>query len=204
MPHLGDNAIYKMTRFIQSLEKHDAEIPSDAFLGKGTVVVSIVECKSPSINAVPDECTIVLDRRLTFGETKESALAALRALPGAEQVEIREMFYDTPSYTGFKFPVDKYFPAWALAEDHVLVQAAARTTETVWGKRARIGRWNFSTNGIYWAGKANIPCIGFAPSNEVHAHTVEDQVPIDDAVRATEFYAMLPLVLESELRARKA
>jgi putative selenium metabolism hydrolase len=198
MPHLGDNAIYKMTRFIQSLEKHNADIPSDAFLGKGTVVVSIVECKSPSINAVPDECTIYIDRRLTFGETKESAVAALRALPGAEHVEIREMFYDTPSYTGFRFPVDKYYPAWAIPEEHPLVRTAARTTELLWGKPAQIGRWNFSTNGIYWAGKANIPCIGFAPSNEVHAHTVEDQVPLDDVVRATEFYALLPLVLASE------
>jgi putative selenium metabolism hydrolase len=198
MPHLGDNAIYKMTRFIQSLEKHNDEIPSDPFLGKGTVVVSIVECKSPSINAVPDECTVYIDRRLTFGETKESAVAAMRALPGAEHVDIREMFYDTPSYTGFRFPVDKYYPAWAIPEDHALVRSAARTTEFLWGKRAPVGRWNFSTNGIYWAGKANIPCIGFAPSNEVHAHTVEDQVPLDDVVRATEFYALLPLVLGSQ------
>lgn len=204
MPHLGDNAVYKMTQFIQSLEKHDAEIHTDPFLGKGTVVVSIIECKSPSINAVPDECTIYLDRRLTFGETKETAIAAMKKLPGAEHVEIREMLYDTPSYTGFKFPVDKYFPAWAIPEEHPLVQAGARTTEALWGKRAEIGRWNFSTNGIYWAGKANIPCIGFAPSNEVWAHTVEDQVPIADVVRATEFYALLPAMLADEMQGRRA
>lgn len=202
MPHLGDNAVYKMTRFIQSLEKHNEEIHTDPFLGKGTVVLSIIECKSPSINAVPDECTIYLDRRLTFGETKDTALAQLRALPGAEHVDIQEMYYDTPSYTGFVFPVDKYFPAWAIPEEHVLVQSAAATTEALWTKRAAIGRWNFSTNGIYWAGKAGIPCIGFAPSNEVHAHTTMDQVPIDDAVRATEFYALLPVLLQRELAAR--
>jgi putative selenium metabolism hydrolase len=202
MPHLGDNAVYKMTRFIQSLEKHNEEIHTDPFLGKGTVVLSIIECKSPSINAVPDECTVYLDRRLTFGETKDTALAQLRALPGAEHVDIQEMYYDTPSYTGFVFPVDKYFPSWAIPEEHVLVQSAAATTEALWKKRAAIGRWNFSTNGIYWAGKAGIPCIGFAPSNEVHAHTTMDQVPIDDAVRATEFYALLPELLQRELAAR--
>jgi putative selenium metabolism hydrolase len=202
MPQYGDNAIYKMTQFIQSLDKHNEVIHTDPFLGKGTVVVSIIECKSPSINAVPDECTIYLDRRLTFGETKDSAIAQMKALPGAEHVDIQEMMYDTPSYTGFVFPVDKYFPAWAIPEEHPLVQAAARTTEALWGKPVPIGRWNFSTNGIYWAGKANIPCIGFAPSHEKWAHTVEDQVPIDDAVRATEFYAMLPLILGEELRAR--
>jgi putative selenium metabolism hydrolase len=199
MPQLGDNAIYKMNRFLASLESYNERIHEDPFLGKGTVVASIIESKSPSINAVPDECTLYLDRRLTFGETKESALRELRGLPGAEHVEMHEMMYDEPSYTGFVFEVDKYFPAWAIAQEHPIVQAGVRTTEMLWSKRAEIGRWNFSTNGIYWAGKAEIPCIGFAPSNEIYAHSLLDQVALEDAVRATEFYALFPLLLHEEL-----
>lgn len=202
MPHLGDNAIYKMARFLHSLEKYNHEIHEDPFLGKGTVVASIIESKSPSINAVPDECTVYLDRRLTFGETKESAIRELQNLPGAEHVEIHEMTYDQPSYTGFVFEVDKYFPAWAIEEEHAIVQAGVRTAEVLWSKRAEIGRWGFSTNGIYWAGKANIPCIGFAPSDEIYAHSLLDQVRLDDAVRATEFYALFPLLLRQELERR--
>ena len=201
MPHLGENAVYKMATFLLSLEKYNARIHEDPFLGKGTVVASIIESKSPSINAVPDECTVYLDRRLTFGETKETALRELQQLPGAEHVEFHEMLYDEPSYTGFVFKVDKHFPSWAIPEEHPLVQAAARTTEMLWSRRD-IGRWEFSTNGIYWAGKAGIPCVGFAPSNEVYAHTILDQVPIDDAVRATEFYALFPSLLRQELESR--
>jgi putative selenium metabolism hydrolase len=195
MPHLGENAIYKMTRFIQGLESLNDRLHEDPFLGKGTLVVSDIECKTPSINAVPDECTIYIDRRLTFGETRETALIEIRGVPGAEVVDVQEMFYNEPSYTGFVFEVDKYFPAWALDADHELVAAARATYETLWGQPAPVGRWNFSTNGIYWMGKAGIPCIGFAPSDEVYAHTVLDQVPLDDAVRATEFYALLPVLL---------
>jgi putative selenium metabolism hydrolase len=198
MPERGDNAVYKMCHFLQSLDGYNARIHEDPFLGKGTVVASIIESKSPSINAVPDECTVYLDRRMTFGETKDSALAELNGLAGAEHVEFHEMWYDEPSYTGFVFEVDKYFPAWATPEEHPIVQAGARTVETLWGKPAEIGRWNFSTNGIYWAGKANIACIGFAPSNEIWAHSLLDQVPLDDVVRATEFYAMFPAVLRRE------
>jgi len=197
MPHLGENAIYKMTRFIQSLEVLNDKLHEDPFLGKGTLVVSDIECKTPSINAVPDECTIYIDRRLTFGETKETALAEIRGVPGAEVVDVQEMYYNEPSYTGFVFEVDKYFPAWALDENHELVAAAKATYEALWTAPAPVGRWNFSTNGIYWMGKAGIPCIGFAPSNEVYAHTVQDQVPLDDAVRATEFYALLPVLLRA-------
>ncbi len=201
-PHLGDNAIYKMAKFLGSLEAYNRRLPEDPFLGKGTVVASIVESTSPSNNAVPDSCTLYLDRRLTFGESKEAAIRELQQLPGADAIEIHEMRYDEPSYTGYVFAVDKYFPAWAIPEEHPLVQAAVRTTEILWSRPAPVGRWNFSTNGNYWAGKAQIPCIGFAPADEVHAHTLLDQVPLDDVVRATEFYALFPALLRAELERR--
>jgi putative selenium metabolism hydrolase len=150
---------------------------------------------------VPDECTLYIDRRLTFGETKEEALAQVEALiphddRGAITVEI--MGYDTPSYTGFVFPVEKYFPAWALAEEHPLVQAGLRTSEALWGGQARSGKLNFSTNAIYWMGKARIPTVIFAAGVETTAHSLLDQVPLDDLVRATEWYALLPAVIAAQ------
>jgi acetylornithine deacetylase/succinyl-diaminopimelate desuccinylase-like protein len=72
------------------------------------------------------------------------------------------------------------------------VSAALAATEAVFGARASTGKWAFSTNGTYWAGKARIPAIGFGPGDEVYAHSVLDQVPLDDVVRATSFYAALP------------
>ncbi|NUP90179.1 MAG: YgeY family selenium metabolism-linked hydrolase [Candidatus Sumerlaeia bacterium] len=197
-PHLGDNAIYKMMRFVDSVEKMGPSIPAHEFLGQGTAVVSGISCHSPSINAVPDRCTVTIDRRVTAGETRESVMAQLRALPGAEHVELEEMFYDTPAYNGFVFKVDKWFPAWVLEEDHPLVAAGQRARQALWNLTDAPGRWNFSTNGIYWMGKAGIPSIGFGPGDEVHAHTVEDQVILDDVVRATEFYALLPVLLSAK------
>jgi putative selenium metabolism hydrolase len=210
MPHLGENAIYKMSRFIQDVEGLGPRIKEDPFLGKGTAVVSLVDCKSPSINAVPDECTIYIDRRTTWGETKESVLAELRGLAHAQDVDIQEMLYDQPSYTGFVFKVDKYFPAWKFEEDHPIVEAGVAARNALgFDKKypfpfrdrtsGQAFRWDFSTNGIYWAGKANIPCIGFAPSNEVYAHTVLDQCPLDEAVDATGFYALFPKILRGKI-----
>ena len=202
MPQLGENAVYKMARFVRSVEEWNRHIREDQILGKGTVVVSRIWSESASINTVPDECRIWIDRRLTLGETKESAITELKRLPGAEDIEIQEMYYDTPSYTGFVFKVDKYFPAWREPQDSPLAQAAVATTSQLWKRPAALGYWNFSTNGIYWAGKAGIPAIGFGPGNEIHAHTMEEQVPIDDVVRATEFYALLPKLLEKRLNER--
>jgi putative selenium metabolism hydrolase len=154
--------------------------------------------KTPSINAVPDEAIIYIDRRMTFGETKEIVKKQVEDLIPAEykdSVKLEELFYDEPSYTGFVFPVDKYFPAWALDEGHALVQAGQSARKTIGLTDAPSGKWNFSTNGIYWAGKAGIPSIGFGPGDEETAHTTLDSVSLEDMVKATEFYAILPSLI---------
>ena len=198
---LGDNAIYKLLPIIAGIRDLDPTLRTHDFLGKGTITVSDMQVSTPSINAVPDQATIFIDRRLTFGETMAGALAEVQAIidkhAGAspDDFSLGLLTYDVPSYTGFRLVVDKYFPAWALAESHPLVQAALNATELVFGRRAATGKWDFSTNGTYWVGQAGIPAIGFGPGDEVHAHTTHDQVRLDDVVAATLFYAALPAML---------
>ncbi|MDQ1301676.1 MAG: hypothetical protein QG637_1598 [Chloroflexota bacterium] len=196
--HLGDNAIYKLLPIIAGIRDLEPQLGDHPFLGHGKITVSDMHVQTPSINAVPDEAVIFIDRRMTFGESKEAVLAQVQALIPAEfkdSVRVEELFYDEPSYTGFVFPVDKYFPAWALDADHALVQAGQETRRRIGLPEAPSSKWNFSTNGIYWAGKADIPAIGFAPGDEIHAHTVLDQVALADVVKATEWYALFPAIL---------
>ncbi len=193
---LGDNAIYKILPVIDAISRLEPELGDDPFLGHGRITVTDMRVKTPSINAVPDEALIYIDRRITFGESPEAELARIQKLIGdRSDIEASILFYDDPSYTGFVFPVEKIYPAWALAEDHAFVQAGIRAGELLWGTKLPTGKWDFSTNGTYWMGKAGIPSIGFGPGDEVHAHTVIDQVPLDDVVRATEWYALLPGLL---------
>lgn len=192
---LGDNAIYKLLPIIAGIRDLDAKLPTHDFLGKAVVTVSDMKVSTVSLNAVPDEATIFIDRRVTFGETKESAIAAIDALIPNDQrdkIKLEELFYDEPSYTGFVFPVDKYYPAWALDEAHPLVQAGQNAIQQLWNETRPTGKWAFSTNGTYWAGKAGIPSIGFGPGDEIYAHSTLDQNKLDDVVAATEFYALLP------------
>ncbi len=197
--HLGDNAIYKLLPVIAGIRDLEPKLGDHPFLGHGKITVSDMHVKTPSINAVPDEAVIFIDRRMTFGETKEQVVAQVRALIPAEfkdSVTVEELFYDEPSYTGFVFPVDKYFPAWAYEESHPLVKAGIEARKQIGLPDAPSGKWNFSTNGIYWAGKAGIPSIGFGPGDEETAHTTRDSVNLDDMVKATEFYAVLPGLIE--------
>lgn len=197
---LGDNAIYKMLPIIAGIRDLNDQLHTDPFLGQGRITVSMSETRSPSLNAVPDEFAIFIDRRLTFGESKEEAIRQVEALIPPEHqddIAVEMLFYDTPSYTGFVYPVDKYYPAWALADDHPLVLAGLRASQLLWGGTPKTGKLNFSTNGTYWAGKANIPTIIFAAGIETTAHSLLDQVPLNDVVRATEWYALFPAMLAS-------
>jgi putative selenium metabolism hydrolase len=199
--HLGDNAIYKLLPLLAGIRDLEPRLGDHPFLGHGKITVSDMHVKTPSINAVPDEATVFIDRRLTFGEDKNAAIEQIRSLIPPEHrdaITVEEMFYDEPSYTGFVYPVDKYFPAWAYEESHPLVQAGIKSRAMIGLPDAPAGKWNFSTNGIYWAGKAKIPSIGFGPGDEETAHTVNDSVSLDDVVKATEFYAVLPGVLNEK------
>jgi acetylornithine deacetylase/succinyl-diaminopimelate desuccinylase-like protein len=40
-------------------------------------------------------------------------------------------------------------------------------------------------------GRANIPTVGFGPGEERFAHTVDDQIRLDDVVAAARVYARL-------------
>ena len=200
--HLGDNAIYKMLPVIAGIRDLEPQLGDDPFLGHGKITVTDIHVKTPSINAVPDEATIFIDRRMTFGEDKEEAVAQVAALIPEDQkkdFEVSILRYKDKSYTGFVFEVEKYFPAWALPEDAPIVQAGVEAASAYLGHPVPTGKWNFSTNGIYWAGKAGIPSIGFGPGDEIYAHTVLDQVPLAEVVDATGFYALFPHILAKKL-----
>jgi putative selenium metabolism hydrolase len=195
MPRLGDNPLYHAAPFILGVEKMLDRLPDDPFLGPGTIAVTNVAVNTPSLNAVPAEAEVYLDRRVTLGETPDQVLEQVRSLPQGDRATIEIPKYEEPSYTGFIFPVDKTFPAWALDPGHPLVQAAQKGFRSMYGREAGVGKWEFSTNGIYWMGKAGIPSIGFGPGDEQYAHTVLDQVPAQEVIDATRFYAALPLFL---------
>ncbi len=201
--YLGDNAVYKMVSVINLVRELDRRfrfgMGAHPIQGHPSIAVTDVSARTNSINAVPNQFTIYLDRRMTIAETHDEVVNTIKGLiPDylQEEIIVEELFYDTPSYTGFTFPLNKYFPPWLLEENHPLAQAGHRAIRDLWGEERQFGTWDFSTNGTYWAGKAGIPSIGFGPGDERTAHTIQDNVPLDDMVSAAEFYAYLPYSLK--------
>jgi putative selenium metabolism hydrolase len=194
--YLGDNPIYKLLPILDRISKMQPELGDDPFLGPGRITVSDMKIETPSINAVPAEAIAYVDRRMTFGETPEGCLAQVQAIIGERSdVTVEILRGALESYTGFILERDKIYPAWALPEENEYVQAGLNALKAI-GLEAKSGKWDFSTNGTYWRGIAGILSIGFGPGDEIHAHTVLDQVNLEDVVKSTEFYALLPGLIQ--------
>lgn len=203
-PERGASAAYMAARAALAIEKLNSELKPDAdgFLGKGTVTVSRMEARGPSLCAVPDQGMIYLDRRLTWGETKEMAVAQVEKAfrdAGLSNFEVKVPYYEVPSWKGTRYGQDLYFPTWKIEADHPLVRAGAASHRALWGSEPVVDKWTFSTNGVAVCGRHKIPTIGFGPGDESQAHAPNEITRVDDLEKASAFYAILPYALEGNL-----
>lgn len=191
-PERGDNAIYKIARIALEIEKLNERLPNDPFLGKGTVTVTETKSTSPSLCAVSDFAYIHLDRRLTYGETKESAVAEVKDAAkraGYPDAAVIVLMYEEAAYTGKIYPTEKYYPTWVLDENSDYLKNARIAYRNVLGKEPLVDKWTFSTNGVAIAGMHGIPCIGLGPGNEIYAHAPNEACPVEHLSGAAAFYA---------------
>ena len=231
-PERGDNAIYKMADILQDIralnendaadetqikglvkmldEKYNPEWEEARFLGRGTVTTSEIFFTSPSRCAVADSCSVSLDRRMTAGETWESCLDEIRALPSVKKygddVKVSMYEYSRPSWTELVYPIECYFPTWVIPKDHKVTKALEDAYKGLYGEerqgndvtsqlrksRPLTDKWTFSTNGVTIMGRNNNPCIGFGPGAEAQAHAPNERTWKDDLVRCAAVYAALP------------
>lgn len=192
-PERGDNAIYKMADILQEVRELNNKLHYDEFLGKGTLAVSEIFFKSPSRCAVADMCAISIDRRLTDGETYQSALKEIEDLPTVKKYNAKVSMYkyDRKSWTDLTYPTDCYFPTWVIPEDHAATQALANAHKEMFGEPV-VDKWVFSTNGVSIMGRFGIPCIGFGPGKESQAHAPNEMTWKADLVKCAAVYAAVP------------
>ncbi len=188
-PERGVNAIYMASRVALEIEKLNEKLADDDFLGRGSITVTEVKTESPSLCAVPDYARIHLDRRLTAGDTRDSAVAEIEEIIKGMNAELKLVSYRKTAYTGLEYGMESYYPTWKTDETHESVQTGIRVYESLFGKKPVVDKWTFSTNGIMTCGTFGIPTIGFGPGNEVLAHAPDEKVPVSDLIAASAFYA---------------
>jgi acetylornithine deacetylase/succinyl-diaminopimelate desuccinylase-like protein len=98
-------------------------------------------------------------------------------------------------YTGEEIRGERFFPGWVLEESDEFVQTALAGLRSA-GLPPEVTQYSFCTNGSHYAGEAGIKTIGFGPSRENVAHTIDEYIEIDQLLKAVEgYYGILGSVL---------
>ena len=189
----GDNALIKALPIIDKIDKFN-DFVEDPFLGKGTIEVTDVKCKTPSLNTIPGEAVITCDRRISCGESIQDLLDEVKPffkeIPGVvAEIDTERV----TTYTGYDITCVDYFPSWVVEESNPLIQGGIEAYKGLFGKDPTVTKWDFCTNATHLCGRMGIPSIGFGPGDSSLCHSSDDKVPISELLEAITFYAALPL-----------
>lgn len=192
-PEKGVNAVYSISKIINKLQEIKYE--EDKFLGKG--ILELTDIKSspyPGASVVPSYCKATYDRRLLVGDTKEGVLEPILKLIDELKNESPNINYKVSyargtekCHTGEVIEGERFFPAWCYEESEVFIQKTFKGLCDI-GLNPKITNYSFCTNGSHYAGEANIKTIGFGPSKENIAHTIDEYIEIEQLVGACEGY----------------
>jgi len=195
MPEYGVNPIEASSEFLQQLSNNvKPKLPYHPKLGKATITPTIIECNPKSTPQIPDECKIILDRRMILNELEKNILKPLSII--IENLKNKKRILDgyvtimsekLRCWTGYTLECRDFFPSWLLDEKDPLISRLLKTLSTV-KQDIQTYIWKFSTDGVYTAGTAGIKTVGLGPGREELAHQPNEHISINDIKLAVKAY----------------
>jgi succinyl-diaminopimelate desuccinylase len=177
-PTQGINAIYRMGKLVSALQDYSDHLTQAVkvhpLCGGATLSVGKIS-GGTSVNIVPDECVIEVDRRLTPGENLEHVVSDIHAFL-ADRLDF-EFEFDLPWIE---------CAALADADNSELANAVLGCVTAVDGPHSAIGV-PYGTNATRTCG-AGVPSVVFGPGSIQQAHTRDEYIDIAQLEKAAEVY----------------
>jgi len=185
-PEKGINAIYEMADIIKSVEKTNEELMKKDG-PRRTLVMSQISSISVSLNAVPSECQVYLDRRMVLGETEGTIKTEMdKIIEGKNATwEIGTIY--RKSWTGLDIKYEPFHLAWEIDLNHGLSRACIESYIENFGDTPEYDYWDFSTNAVTTV-SMGVPTIGFGPGVYKLAHCRNENCEVSKIVDACRFY----------------
>jgi acetylornithine deacetylase/succinyl-diaminopimelate desuccinylase family protein len=171
LPWLGDNAIYRAAPVIQAIEEYAAEVQrrEHPVLGKATASLGII-AGGTTINTVPNECVLKVDRRLLPGETLASVFdplhAALARHKCAADVGAPFLFAEA---------------VWNDPDSPPCVSLLSACKAA--GTEPALGTADYATDACTLQA-AGIPTLVFGPGDIAQAHTADESIEAEQILQA--------------------
>ena len=164
-PEKGVNAVYEMAEIIQRVEKTNADLMKKAG-PQGSLALSRISSTSASINAVPSECEVYLDRRMVPGETQAEIEREMDRLIQGKNATWEVGTLHRKSWTGMEIQYEPFHLAWKIDLDHELAKACTAAYREQFGNDPAVTIfWDFSTDAVTPV-SMGIPTIGFGPGEQ--------------------------------------
>lgn len=189
-PEKGVNAVYEMAEIIQRVEQLNRALMQRP-APRGTLVLSRISSTSASLNAVPSECEIYLDRRIAPGESEDDIRREMDRLVEGKNATWQVGTLQRTSWTGLPIHYTPFHAAWAIDIEHALTQACIAAYAGQFGAPPEsFDFWDFGTNAVTPVGMG-IPTIGFGPGEYKLAHMRNENCAVSAILDACGFYARL-------------
>lgn len=189
-PEKGVNAVYEMAQIISRVDELNQRLSAKSG-AHGTVVLSDISSVSASLNAVPSECAIYLDRRLVLGETEEDVRREMDSLIAGKRASWEIGTLRHTSWAGAELVYQPMHAPWKIAENHPFTQACNEVYAEVFGQApTEYDFWDFGTNAVTPV-SMGVPCIGFGPGEYKLAHMRDENCRVAQITEACQFYAAL-------------
>jgi acetylornithine deacetylase ArgE len=177
-PHLGDNAIYHMSRVVGALEQYAnnivATLGKHRLVGSPTLSVGTIT-GGISVNTVPDLCTIEIDRRVIPGEDPLTAYQHVLQYVAENTPAGTPIMHDEPFITTRGLNDDK---------NGQLAERLGAVIRASGGDGKQIGV-PYGTDAAAFAA-VGVPAVVFGPGSIDQAHTADEWVEIEQLKTATE------------------
>jgi len=187
-PEKGVNAIYEMAEIIKRVEQTDLDLMKNTGR-RGTLVLSRISSTGVSLNAVPSECEIYLDRRMVMGETQQTILDEMGKIIANKNATWEIDTIHRTTWTGEEITYKPLHQAWEISLDHHLSKVFIKAYTEVFGHAPeKFDYWDFSTNAVTLI-RSDIPTIGFGPGEHKLAHMRNEKCQVSQILDACAFYA---------------
>lgn len=192
-PEKGVNAVYTMAEIIRRVEARSKTLNemTDSPFTRGSLALTKISSISASINAVPSECAIYLDRRTAEGETIQDIEQELCGLISGLDATWEIGLLHRTSWRGVPINYNPVHEAWRIAADSPLMKAANRAWELKFGHVPTEYEYSIGGTNAVTPVSMGVPTFVFGPGDSEIAHQKNEFLEVAQLKEAIEYYAIL-------------
>ncbi len=187
-PWLGVNAIEHMHAVMHEVlqvSERLAQRERDPWLGHPTAQVTMFQGGTAE-NMIPSYCRMVVDRRLVYGETDETARKEIEDCLETVRARVPDILVHANSI--------KYKPTVFVDPDSPIVKITRQCIEDVTGSVPVVAGKDGGTDATWIVNMGKVPAIIFGPGEYLKASLAADEfVSIEDMISATKVYMLAAL-----------